>query len=65
MPKKNGRQVYEAMKAIQPDVHALFMSGYSADIISKQGLLDPGFDLIHKPVSPADLLKRVRRALDA
>jgi two-component system cell cycle sensor histidine kinase/response regulator CckA len=65
MPKKNGRQAYEAMKAIQPEVKTLFMSGYTADIISKQGLLDPGIDLLHKPVSPADLLKRVRRALDA
>jgi len=65
MPKKNGRQTYEAMKALQPDVRALFMSGYTADIISRQGLLDPGFDLLHKPVSPAELLTRVRRALDS
>jgi DNA-binding response OmpR family regulator len=65
MPKLNGRQTYDAMKALKPDVRAIFMSGYTADIISKQGLLESGFDLLHKPVSPADLLARVRRALDA
>jgi len=53
------------MKALQPDVRALFMSGYTADIISKQGLLEEGFDLLQKPVSPVDLLARVRKAIDS
>ena len=64
MPKQNGRQAYEAMRALRPGLKALFMSGYTADIISKQGLLDAGFDLLHKPVAPVDLLARVRHALD-
>ncbi len=63
MPKMNGRQAYEAMRAHEPNLRALFMSGYTADVIGKQGLLEPGFDLLQKPMMPADLLIRVRKAL--
>ena len=38
MPKKNGKIVYESIKAIKPDVKALFMSGYTADILHKKGV---------------------------
>ena len=34
------------------------------DIINKKELLDAGMDFILKPVSPKDLLKKVREMLD-
>ncbi|MCX5898230.1 MAG: PAS domain S-box protein [Proteobacteria bacterium] len=64
MPKKNGREAYAAMQKIEPAVKALFTSGYTADIIHKQELLDKGFEFILKPVSPTELLKKVREVLD-
>lgn len=64
MPKKNGREVYEEIKRIVPDIKVLFMSGYTADIISEKGILKAGLDFISKPVSPKDLLKLVREILD-
>ncbi len=64
MPKKNGREAYAAMQKIEPAVKALFTSGYTADIIHKQELLEKGLEFILKPVSPTELLKKVREVLD-
>lgn len=65
MPKMNGKQAFSAIKTLHPDVKALFMSGYTADVISRQGLVDQGFALMQKPVTPAELLVRVRKALNS
>ena len=64
MPKKNGREAYAEMQKIRPAIKALFTSGYTADIIHKQGLLEKGLEFILKPVSPTELLKKVRDVLD-
>ncbi|OGW22127.1 MAG: hypothetical protein A2X55_00030 [Nitrospirae bacterium GWB2_47_37] len=64
MPKKDGKAAYEEIKEINPGIKALFMSGYTADIIHKKGVFEEGMEFIPKPVSPDVLLKRVRQALD-
>lgn len=63
MPGKNGKEVYDAIKTLKPDIQALFASGYTADII-KDGILDPQIDFLMKPVSPIALLKKIREILD-
>ncbi len=65
MPKKNGKEALAELRAARPKVKALFMSGYASDIIYKKGLVDDGFRLLSKPVSPGELLKSVREALDS
>jgi PAS domain S-box-containing protein len=65
MPKKNGKEAYEEMKKAMPDLKALFMSGYTEDIIQKKGLLDEGMNFISKPASPFLILRKVRELLDA
>lgn len=42
----------------------VYMSGYPNEVIARQGLLDEGIVLVHKPFSPGDLLQTVRRSLD-
>jgi len=64
MPKKNGRVAYDEIRRIRPGIKALFMSGYSADMISKEGILEKGLSFISKPVSPTELLMKVREVLD-
>jgi len=64
MPGMNGRTVYEEAKKIKPEIKALFSSGYPADFIHKQGMLEEGYELVSKPVSPHELLKKVREILD-
>ncbi|MCE5194884.1 MAG: response regulator [Nitrospiraceae bacterium] len=65
MPNKNGREAYQGIKVITPNIKTIFMSGYAEDIISKGGLLEPGIKFMLKPVTPLDLLKKVREVLDA
>jgi two-component system cell cycle sensor histidine kinase/response regulator CckA len=64
MPRKNGNEAYEAMKKVMPDIKVIFMSGYTADIIQKRGLLKDEFNFILKPVSPTELLRKLRQVLD-
>lgn len=64
MPKKSGKEVYDEIKKIKPDIKVLFTSGYTADIINKKGILEEGIDFISKPLTPHDFLCRIREILD-
>jgi signal transduction histidine kinase len=64
MPNKNGWEIYETVRAMGLDVKVIFMSGYSKDVISRKMFLKEGLNFISKPVSPAELLKKVREVLD-
>ncbi|MBI4838857.1 MAG: response regulator [Nitrospirae bacterium] len=59
MPKMGGKEAYDKIKKIQPDIKVLFISGYPADFIGKYGVLEQGLNFISKPVSPTMLLKRI------
>ena len=63
MPNRNGREAYEEIKKIRPDIKALFMSGYPADIIHKHEIVEKGFAYIEKPASPTKLLRKIREVL--
>ena len=64
MPEMNGRDLADRLQVNQPWVQCLFMSGYTADIIAHQGVLDEGIHFIQKPFSHAALATKVREALD-
>jgi DNA-binding NtrC family response regulator len=64
MPKKNGIEAYEDIRAIKPDIKALYMSGYTADVFEKKSISEQRLNLIAKPLSPTELLKKVRKTLD-
>lgn len=64
MPKKNGKEAFEKIQTMKPGIKALFISGYSDDILRKKGLLEERLTLIMKPVSPTDLISKVREVLD-
>jgi len=63
MPNKNGKEAYQEILAIRHDVQAIFLSGYASNIITKK-ILDEGWELLLKPVSPKELLRRIRRVLE-
>ena len=65
MPHMNGRQVVEAILAIRPSLKALYMSGYPADVIANQGVLQKGIAFIEKTALGSDLPRRIRELLDA
>ncbi len=64
MPKKNGKEVYLAISRNHPGVKVLFASGYTADILSRKGVLENSCDFISKPISSTELLRKVREKLD-
>jgi PAS domain S-box-containing protein len=65
MPRKNGREVYEAIRMINPEIKVFFMSGYTADILSDKGMREEKLDYVPKPLSPQELLNKVRVSLDS
>jgi PAS domain S-box-containing protein len=63
MPEMNGRQLAERLAALRPATPALFLSGYTDDILGPQGVLAPGIHLLQKPFTPAELVAAVERRL--
>jgi two-component system, cell cycle sensor histidine kinase and response regulator CckA len=63
MPEMNGRDLARGVLGLRPGVRRLFMSGYTADVIARQGVLDPGVDFIQKPFSIDHLSQKVRCVL--
>jgi two-component system cell cycle sensor histidine kinase/response regulator CckA len=64
MPKKSGKEVYVAIKSLKPDAAVLFMSGYTADILTRKGVIAEDSEFLMKPVSPPVLLRKIRETLD-
>lgn len=64
MPEMNGEQLSGSIVAMRPDIKLLFMSGYPAEILAKEGRLGVDVALLQKPFSPSQLVEAVRRALD-
>ena len=65
MPFMNGVEAYRIIKENVPDVRILFTSGFTADILAKEGIDPKDERLLQKPVSPETLLRMVRVTLDA
>ncbi len=63
MPQMNGPELYRRLVADMPDLDCLYMSGYSADFISRQGVLDESVNFIQKPFSMNELADGIRKAL--
>jgi two-component system cell cycle sensor histidine kinase/response regulator CckA len=63
MPEMNGRDLAEHLSAFMPRLKCLLMSGYTADIIARQGKHEPGVYFIEKPFSKDGLAAKVRSAL--
>ena len=63
MPGANGRVLSQELVRLKPELKVLFMTGYSRDAIVHDGRLDPGVDLIQKPITQRSLADRVRRLL--
>jgi PAS domain S-box-containing protein len=65
MPGMQGREVAERVSRIQPGIGVLFMSGYTEGLLSAQGVLESGINLIEKPFTEASLLTKMREILRA
>ena len=64
LPEMSGKDLAQEMIKIRPNIKTLFMSGYTADIITDHGILDKGVHFIQKPFTPHSLARKVREAID-
>jgi PAS domain S-box-containing protein len=64
MPEMNGCDLAKNISSFCPDLKRLFMSGYTADIIAQQGVLDEGEHFIPKPFSLKDLGGKLHEVLE-
>jgi PAS domain S-box-containing protein len=64
LPEMSGRDLADRIRVIKPRLKCLFMSGYTANVIAHQGVLDEGVKFIQKPFSIRDLAAKVREALE-
>jgi YesN/AraC family two-component response regulator len=60
----NGRRLAEEMSAIFPEIRTIFMSGYTANVIAHQGVLEDGVHFLQKPFSMEALAGILRQVLD-
>ncbi len=63
MPEMNGRDLAKNILSFYPHLRCLFMSGYTADVIARHGVLDEVVNFIEKPFSKGDLTVKVREIL--
>lgn len=61
MPKMNGKELANRVCSIKPHIKVLFVSAYSAEILSSQNLCPTGADYIRKPFNRETLLNKISR----
>ena len=64
MPKMNGKELYEVLNNLQPDLRVVFMSGYASNLIGDQNIIDQHTNFIQKPFSLHKLSDIIRQTLD-
>ena len=64
MPDMGGRQLAEALRTRRPGLKVLFMSGYTDDLVLRDGVAGTDHPFLQKPFSVAALARRVREVLD-
>jgi len=65
MPGIGGAELGRRLKTRWPDLPILYMSGYSAEDLRREGAADPEAIIIQKPLRPDSLLRSVNAALAA
>ena len=65
MPGGNGRELAEALTARYPGLAVMFMSGYTPDVVLRQGIEQETVTYLPKPFTEGALTAMVRQALNA
>ncbi|MGQ9842823.1 MAG: PAS domain S-box protein [Spirochaetota bacterium] len=60
MPIMNGRELYEAMKQICPNLKVIFISGYANDVFKEVGIDTEHSSFLQKPFTIDDLQKALK-----
>ncbi len=63
MPEMSGRELADRLMSENPKLKRLFMSGYTANLIAKHGVMDDGTQFLQKPFLKKDLAEKLRKVL--
>lgn len=64
MPEMNGKELAQRMTAIHNNLKVLYISGYTAEILGKHGMLERGVSFLPKPYLLSDLARSIRLCID-
>ena len=64
MPRLSGPDLARSVRATRPEIHVLFMSGYTDEAMGLHAVLGAVTQFIQKPFTADALLAKVREALD-
>jgi CheY-like chemotaxis protein len=65
IPGVKGVELADKIKAMQPGISIIFISGYAGDVIGNHGILESDINFLPKPFDPDKLLSKARELLDA
>jgi FixJ family two-component response regulator len=60
----SGRQLSDKVLKLRPSLSVLFTTGYTRNAIVHHGRLDPGVQLLNKPYTQQDLVRKIGELLD-
>jgi two-component system cell cycle sensor histidine kinase/response regulator CckA len=63
-PRMRGKELYEHIHELNPEIQFLFVSGYQANQISQNFVLEDGFKFLPKPFDLDELTAKVREVLE-
>ncbi len=59
MPGMSGNDMVQEIRSLLPDVKVLFMSGYTADLVARSGVVEEGMHFIQKPFDISTLSVKI------
>ncbi len=63
MPQIGGLELSHRLTALRPELKVLYVSGYSEDDMSEQGVISSDMEFLEKPFTPQAITRKVREIL--
>ena len=65
MPGMSGQEVLQRLRGRRPQIRAIFMSGYTDNVVLRHGILEGEYEFLEKPFSAERLAAKIREVLAA
>jgi len=63
MPGMSGKEMMQVINSVRSEIKVLYMSGYTAEIISQKGILENNVNYIQKPFDVSNLNETIKKIL--
>ncbi|MBI2683688.1 MAG: response regulator [Acidobacteriales bacterium] len=65
MPGLSGKELAAKVRQMRPEIGVIYMSGYTDEVVLRQGIQEGSANFVQKPFTPTALSQKVREVLDA